>query len=110
MNSALFNVTAQGNGTTLFNHGDSDLVCKPGTIWTVLKFFLANYVAHCFTIRALPGESPGSYFQSALISLLYPTSDLMRAIDGIARHARFARGCKNKVQRAIRAEALLMLV
>ena len=77
----MVNATDRGNDTMTLNHADPNLVCKPGAIQTALKFFLAIYVANCFTIRTQPGESPGSYLQTALIL----TTILRGSLAGLSR-------------------------
>jgi len=66
--STTLNATLTTNGTS---NGEFYLVCKPSAGWSVLKFFLVNHVAHCFTIRAVPGASAGSYIIAAVAALFF---------------------------------------
>ena len=96
------------------NHGDPNLVCQPATWWSVVLFFLVNYLAHCFTVRSFPGESTYDQVVAVVIALLFPSAGLIRAVDGIVRHSRFLRRHRRRrggeLAQAARSGALLMVI
>jgi hypothetical protein len=89
-------------------NGDPNLACTDATWQSIVVFLLANYVAHCATVKAYPGESTGSLVRATFFALLQPVSGTLRAVDSIRRHSRL-KGT-NDLQRAARAGALCMVV
>lgn len=90
------------------DHGDDGLVCR-STRWTdVLVFFLLNYVAHCFTVKAYPGENALTVAFAVICAFFLPATGIIRALDAILRHARLRKG--NELVRACEAGALCMVV
>jgi hypothetical protein len=68
---------------------DGELLCLPGRWTTVLRFFLLNFVAHAFTVRALPGEKTSEKLFSIFLALVFPVSGLGRGIEAIYLCASF---------------------
>lgn len=68
-------------------HGEENFICFPADWSTVLKFFVANYLAHAFTIWKRPGEKSSEYAFAIFLAFLFPVSGLARGIDAIYRHA-----------------------
>jgi hypothetical protein len=90
------------------DNGDPNLRCNRAKFTDIALFFLANYFAHCATVKMMPGETAVRGFTNALMALFFPTSGIIRAIFAIARHARFTK--KDELWMAKRAGALCMLV
>jgi hypothetical protein len=94
------------NGTT--NHGNPNLICTPVAWSDTFIFFAANYFAHAFTVKQLPGEELGQYTFVVLAAVLYPYCGLPRGIESIIRRAVFFRS--SEMQTAARAGALCVVV
>ena len=94
------------NGTT--NHGNPNLICTPVQWTDSFIFFFANYFAHAFTVKQLPGERLAAYVFTILIAMLYPYSGLPRGIESIIRRAIFFRS--TELHTACRAGALCVVV
>jgi hypothetical protein len=90
------------------DHGNANLVCTPSTVTSLLFFFLANYFAHCATVKSYPAETNAELAIAVVLALFFPSSGVIRALDSILRHSRLVRA--NEVQRAARAGALCMVV
>jgi hypothetical protein len=90
------------------NHGDPDLFCTPSTTASVLFFFLANFVAHCATVKSYPAETNAELLVAVVLALFFPSSGVIRALDSILRSSRLRR--TNDAQRAAKAGALCMVV
>ncbi|CAI6062291.1 unnamed protein product [Clonostachys chloroleuca] len=88
------------------NHGDPRLLCTPTRSINVASFYLANYVAHAATIRALPGQTPISTLVDMLFALAFPVSGVIRGLQGIYQAAIFAK----EPHRALRAGAVCEVV
>jgi hypothetical protein len=71
-------------------------------------FYLANYFAHCLTVKTLPGDSAFASLCGIVIALFFPTSGVVRAVNAIIRNARF--GAKDEIHGAARAGALCMIM
>jgi hypothetical protein len=90
------------------NHGDPNLRCQPTTFSDIALFYLANYFAHCLTVKTLPGESALASLSGIVLALFFPTSGVVRAVNAIIRNARF--GAKDEIHGAARAGALCMII
>lgn len=89
------------------DHGNPKLNCKPYTTFTIARFIAANFVAHCFTLKSLPGESAFGAALVAVHTFFAPVAGVHRAYEAIIRHSRFTKG--NAYEKAARAGALTML-
>lgn len=102
-------MTSISNSTqnpNLINHGDPDLICTAG--WTsILTFYLANYIAHCATVKPYPAETLIEFSVAVVLALFFPSSGVIRALDSIFRHSRISK--YDDLQRAARAGALCMV-
>jgi hypothetical protein len=90
------------------NHGDPDLFCTPSTTISVLFFFLANFIAHCATVKSYPAETNVELVVAVILALFFPSSGVIRALDSILRSSRLLQ--TNEAQRAAKAGALCMVV
>lgn len=90
------------------DHGNPNLHCRAATFSDIAVFYLANYLAHCATVKLMPGENAVSSFSSMALALFFPTSGIIRAVSAIIRHARITR--KDELRAAARAGALCMVV
>jgi hypothetical protein len=94
--------------SNLTNHGDPNLHWTSATFTDIGIFYLANYFAHCATVKMMPGESGMFFFANAAMALFFPTYGIMRAVSAIIRHARFTK--KDELWVATRSGALCMVV
>ncbi|KAK6435155.1 hypothetical protein LTR95_008659 [Oleoguttula sp. CCFEE 5521] len=106
----LANLTIQiPPGTTLSN--DGRVLCTSGNAWKeallVFTFFATNYLAHAATIKSTPGDTTTITACNMCLAILFPMSGLMRALNAIARFARFG---ESEIENACRAGALCMVV
>jgi len=85
----------------------TDVFCQPAGWIDVLKFFLANYFSHVFTVIARPGDRTRDKACFMLWSLFMPFAGVGRAVTVIAR---YPRGAKDDLWMAHRAGALFTLV
>ena len=77
MTLSLENITlAVPAGTS--NHGDPHLLCTPSKWTNIAAFFLANFFSHAATVKSLPGEPAMPAFFALLLSLIFPTSGVIR--------------------------------
>ncbi|KAJ7459629.1 hypothetical protein B0H11DRAFT_170123 [Mycena galericulata] len=95
-------------------HGDAHLLCVPTGTWDVIVFFLGNYIAHAFTVRAYPGESLIDFTWATIAALFLPTSGIIRGATGIIRGTtgilRKGFVARTPLEMAARAGALCMVV
>ncbi|KAL8679907.1 MAG: hypothetical protein Q9224_006994, partial [Gallowayella concinna] len=68
-------------------HGRKDFLCFPSKWYTVLGFFVVNYLTHAFTLWRKPGEKSLEYGFAAILSLFFPIAGAGRGLDAIYRHA-----------------------
>lgn len=68
-------------------HGRQDFICFPAKWYTVLTFFIANYLTHAFTLWRKPGEKTVEYAFAVALSLFFPIAGTGRGLDAIYRHA-----------------------
>ena len=110
--SSLISARPLNNTTTSFSnrrgYGNPNLHCETASFTDIAVFYLANYLAHCATVKMMPGENAQTSFARMVMALFFPTSGIMRAVSAIIRHARITR--KNELQVALRAGALCMVV
>lgn len=59
------------------DHGEPNLYCQPATFTDIAIFYLANYLAHCATVKMQPGENGLSSFVSTVLALFFPTSGII---------------------------------
>jgi len=90
------------------DHGIPGLVCTQARWSSLVLFFLANYVAHCATIKFYPAETPTELAIAVTGALLFPSSGLRRAVGAIRRRPRLRP--LNKIQRALASGAMCMVV
>ncbi|ORY10866.1 hypothetical protein BCR34DRAFT_566129 [Clohesyomyces aquaticus] len=90
------------------NHGDPNLVCIPGRWTSVVVFCLANYLAHCATVKPYPGETIAETITAMVFAFFLPSSGIMRAMDSIIRRPNFRK--MNELEKAAMAGALCMVV
>jgi len=92
-------------------HNNSHTLCIRGPPWkgalTVVTFFATNYVAHAATVKSSPGEGTITTAFMTLLALCFPMFGLLRALNAIARKARFG---GSELRNACRAGALCMVV
>ena len=92
-------------------HGDPNILCILGPPWKngllVISFLATNYVAHAATVKSTPGEGTAATVCNFFLALCFPTFGLMRALNAIARGARFG---GSEIKNACRAGALCMVV
>jgi hypothetical protein len=91
------------------DHGDPKLLCIPTKWLDILIFFLANYIAHAVTVKALPGERTGDLAFAVFLAIAFPFSGVTRGLEASIRHASFYRNADD-LQTAARAGALCMVV
>ncbi|KAK0202165.1 hypothetical protein DFS33DRAFT_1386457 [Desarmillaria ectypa] len=97
------------SGTT--DHGVPNLLCTPSTWFTVVTFFLSNYVSHAATVQTYPGEAVFDQALSFWTSLLFPASGVARGLNSVARGILiFANRGGSDLQKAAAAGALCMVV
>ena len=89
------------------NHGDPNLLCSPSTWHDIAIFILVNYVAHAATVITRPGEPAVMKLAVMTLSLLFPTSGVLRGIQSSVRAAVFQ---KTDLDTARRAGALCAVV
>ncbi|KAF2794343.1 hypothetical protein K505DRAFT_374704 [Melanomma pulvis-pyrius CBS 109.77] len=89
-------------------HGDKKLICIPANWGAVLVFCLTNYLAHCATVKAHPGETVGEYSMAMILALVLPSSGITRAMDSIIRRSNLRK--MNELGRATKAGALCMVI
>lgn len=73
----------------------------------VLTFLATNFIAHAATVKSTPGEGAVATALNTLLALCFPMFGLLRAINAIARKARFG---GSELKNACRAGALCMVV
>ncbi|KAK0221453.1 hypothetical protein IW262DRAFT_1296164 [Armillaria fumosa] len=96
-------------GTT--DHGVPYLLCTPSTWFTVVTFFLSNYVSHAATVQTYPGEPVFDQTLSFFTSLLFPASGVARGLNSVARGLLvLANRGGSDLQKAAAAGALCMVV
>jgi hypothetical protein len=92
-------------------HNNSHTLCIRGPPWkdalTVVTFFATNFVAHAATVKSSPGEGTITTAFMTLLALCFPMFGLLRALNAIARRARFG---GSELKNACRAGALCMVV
>jgi hypothetical protein len=92
-------------------HGNSRIFCIRGSPWkdalSVVTFFTTSYIAHAATVKSTPGEGTISMAFNTFIALCFPMFGLLRALNAIARGARFG---GSELRNACRAGALCMVV
>jgi hypothetical protein len=103
--ATLHNITIPvPDGTTL--HGDNTL-CTTASALDVIIFYLANYFAHAVTVKSYPGESGLAKQLSYIAAFFFPASGVVRGVNALARHGRFAKGA---LAQAAQSGALCMVV
>ena len=92
-------------------HSNSRTFCTRGPPWkdalSVVTFFTTNYIAHAATVKSAPGEGTLSMAFNTFIALCFPMFGLLRALNAIARGARFG---GSELRNAGRAGALCTVV
>ncbi|EUC40753.1 hypothetical protein COCMIDRAFT_107939, partial [Bipolaris oryzae ATCC 44560] len=92
-------------------HGSSRIFCVRGPPWRdtllVITFFATSYIAHAATVKSTPGEGTVSIAFNTFMALCFPMFGLLRALNAIARGARFG---GSELKNACRAGALCMVV
>jgi hypothetical protein len=88
----LTNITIQvPDGAT--QHGNPRILCVHGPAWKdylmVTTFFATNYIAHAATVKTTPGDGLFLTIYNIILALFFPMSGLLRALNAIARMARF---------------------
>lgn len=90
------------------DHGIPGLVCTPAHWSSLLLFYLANYAAHCATIKSYPAETHSELALAIVGALFFPSSGLARAVDAIRRRPRLR--YRDQVQRGLESGAMCMVV
>jgi hypothetical protein len=90
------------------DHGIPGLICTPAKWTSVILFFVANYLAHCATVKPYPAEPVKEIIFAMAAALFLPSFGITRAIDAIIRHSRFRK--ISELERAAIAGALCMVV
>jgi hypothetical protein len=106
VSAAAINVTFSIPSGSL-THADSNLLCTPASWTDIITFFIGNYVAHAATVPSFHGEAKASLILNALAALLFPAYGLFR---GITLSMTFAVFGKTDLEKALRAQALFMVV
>ncbi|KAH7061930.1 hypothetical protein BKA63DRAFT_366591, partial [Paraphoma chrysanthemicola] len=92
-------------------HGSNRIFCTRGPPWkdalSVVTFFATSYIAHAATVKSTPGEGTISMVFNTFMALCFPMFGLLRALNAIARGARFG---GSELRNACRAGALCMVV
>lgn len=88
------------------NHGNNDLYCTPSQWYDVLFFFALNYASHAATVKSRPGQTYMHTARDIVMSLFYPYTGLMRALESLARSS----WTTNDLRKAARAGALCIVV
>lgn len=92
-------------------HNNPYTLCIRGPPWKstfyVITFFAANYISHAATVKSSPGEGPIITVCNIILALCFPMFGLLRALNSIARGARFG---GSELKNACRAGALCMVV
>ncbi|KAF2877749.1 hypothetical protein BDV95DRAFT_588785 [Massariosphaeria phaeospora] len=92
-------------------HGNSRTFCIQGPLWkdalSVVTFFATSYIAHAAAVESTPGEGIISTAFNTFLALCFPMFGLLRALNAIARGARFG---GSELKNACRAGALCMVV
>ncbi|KAK5110772.1 hypothetical protein LTR85_000734 [Meristemomyces frigidus] len=87
------------------------VLCVAGSPWKeallVVVFFATNYFAHAATVKSTPGDTTTITVRNIVLAVVFPMSGLMRALNAIARMARFG---ASEIENACRAGALCMVV
>jgi hypothetical protein len=91
------------------NHGDPNLLCTPIKWLEILVFFLANYIAHAATVKALPGEKAVDIIFAIFLAITFPFSGVARGLEAVARRTLLHRPA-NDLQTAVRAGALCIVI
>ena len=107
-------ITAAANITLppgISDHGESNLLCKPATGYTVFSFMLANYFTHAATTQTLPGEPLYHQMLNFVTAFLFPAAGVSRGLNSIARGI-LVTTSRNEadLDRAAAAGALCMVV
>jgi hypothetical protein len=92
----------------LHNRDNPNLICTQSTWLGIALFYIANYFAHCATVKSYPAETPRELAVAVVLALFLPSSGITRALDAIIRRSRFIGD--NELERASRAGALCMVV
>jgi hypothetical protein len=90
------------------DHGVPGLVCMPATWTTPLLFYVANYLAHCATVKPYPAETTAELLIAIFSALFLPSSGMSRALDSIVRRPRLRK--MTELERACISGALCMVV
>jgi hypothetical protein len=101
------NGTASNGPHTYSDHGNPNLVCRPGKWPDVLAFFLLNYFTHAATIKTLPGESTPITILNILAALFFPASGVFRAYEALKGRAK---SYQTDLETAARAGALCTVI
>lgn len=83
-------------------HNRDGYLCLPAGWLTILQFFIANYLAHAFTIWFRPGEKTADRVVASILAFLFPVTGLARGIDAIHRHASFHSTLRNLFNKYLR--------
>ncbi|KAF8248685.1 hypothetical protein K440DRAFT_660728 [Wilcoxina mikolae CBS 423.85] len=98
MTNSISNSTGAMSGNTY---------CRSADWMDVVKFFVANYLTHAFTVITHPGDLNRDSVVFMIWSLFTPFAGVARAVMVIAQ---YARGAKDDLSMAHRAGALYTLV
>jgi len=93
---------------TYSDHGNPNLVCRPGKWPDVLAFFLLNYFTHAATIKTLPGENTPITILNILAALFFPASGVFRAYEALKWCAKLLG--QTELETAARAGALCTVI
>ena len=97
-------------GTTIINHSDPHLVCRPSRWTDIAAFYLGNYVAHVATVRSTPGELLPSLIWTLYCVLITPTVGVGRGLDAIRSFTVYHVLKRDYLRAATRAGALCMVI
>jgi hypothetical protein len=97
-------------GTTILNHSDPHLICRPSRWTDIAAFYLGNYIAHVATVRSTPGELLPSLVWTLYSVLIAPTVGVARGIDAIRSFTVYHILKGDHLRAAARAGALCMVV
>lgn len=68
-----------------FTHGQPDLLCKPADGYTVLAFFLSNYVTHAASTQTFTAQPLSVQCLDILTSFMLPTAQISKVLHNISR-------------------------
>lgn len=66
-------------------HGQPNLLCKPADGYTVLAFFLSNYVTHAASTQTFTTQALSIQCLDVLTSFMLPTAQISKIIHNISR-------------------------